>query len=479
MAKFLTIDPLTRIEGHLKIETEIDGDTIVDARVGGVMYRGLEKILKGRHPFDAARITQRTCGICHEVHGVASVLALEQLYRVDVPYNGKLLRDLILGLHIVGDHIFHFYQLCLADYVDFSLLKSYSGNDHRIIKLSNWLKLQPNSFFSRESSDLYLKDKELSFEMALSYFEALEIREIAASGLGILGGKVPFAQAIMPGGLTTHVTSGRLVQFFNALNKTSDFIENIYMPHVKHLAHKFPEYFSMGLTDCGFLGYTTFQMLEKPLFRGGVHIAGERVDFDPALISEKVERSFFQKNGSIAPEKNGAYSWIKVPNYADKVMEVGPLARLINNNDQDFSTLLGSFGQQGLRSSVMSRLLARAFESKMICDHLKLLFENYRMGEPTIAAVDLDKKVTGEGRSYSIAARGDLSHAIQAVDGKVTGYRMLVPSAWNFGPSTSEHKGVVESALIGTRLEQGDASKSLIAGRIVRSFDPCIACAVH
>jgi len=106
----LKIDPLTRIEGHLKVNAVIENNIVKDAFISGQMYRGFERFLINRNPIDAARITQRVCGVCHEVHGVASVLALEELYKIEPPLNGKILRDILLGLHIITDHILPLYN---------------------------------------------------------------------------------------------------------------------------------------------------------------------------------------------------------------------------------------------------------------------------------------------------------------------------------------------------------------------------------
>ncbi|MBT4513342.1 MAG: nickel-dependent hydrogenase large subunit, partial [Chloroflexi bacterium] len=107
-----TIDlEMTRIEGHMDVETTINNGRVVDARIKGKMFRGLENLLAGRHPVDALRITQRVCGVCHEVHGIASSLALEELYGVNPPRNGRILRDMILALHLATDHLLHFYTL--------------------------------------------------------------------------------------------------------------------------------------------------------------------------------------------------------------------------------------------------------------------------------------------------------------------------------------------------------------------------------
>lgn len=121
MPERIKVDPLTRIEGHMKADFSITDNKITNALIAGTMYRGFENFLKGRHPFDAVRITQRVCGVCHEVHGVARRMAVEDLYGIKLPYNGTLLREIILGLSIISDHLIHFYQLILPDYADFLL----------------------------------------------------------------------------------------------------------------------------------------------------------------------------------------------------------------------------------------------------------------------------------------------------------------------------------------------------------------------
>jgi len=477
MAKKLTIDPVTRIEGHLKIETEVEKNKITDARIGGLMYRGMEKILLGRHPFDAARITQRICGICHEVHGIASIMAIEQLYNISPPHNARVLREMILGLHLVGDHLFHFYQLCLPDYIDFSHLQAYQGKDHRIKVAAQHLKIASNSIFSQPANKYLLKDRDLSCELAISYFEALELRRETGAGLAILGGKVPFIHALMPGGLTTSITAGKLQTFVRALRKTRDFVENSYLPQVLLLAQYFPDHFTLGVSTAGLLSYQAFNAGEKALFQSGVYQNGNREAFVASKIKEHCERSFFEQNNKPAAQKKEAYSWIKAPHYAGTPMEVGPFARLMINQDPGFEQLLRDCKQTELRSSVMSRLLARAYESQLLCQYISNLQTAYRMGEPSIVAVNLDQPVTSHGSSYSIAARGALSHEIKATAGKVTDYRLLVPSAWNFGPRVGQQHGVVEAALIETPVDADN--RALLSGRIVRSFDPCIACAVH
>lgn len=484
MSKTITVDPVTRIEGHLAIATSIEQGRVVGARVAGRMYRGFEQLLHGRHPVDAARITQRICGICHEVHGIAASIALEDLYRLTPTRNGLILRDLILGLHLATDHIFHFYQLTLPDYVDFSKLKLYRGTDDRVTKLHRLFSNSEGVFSSPGLQDP-LGNQELTVEMALGYAAAISVRKEAGSGLASLGGKVPFCHAILPGGLTTQITSDRLMRYATALETTADFIRRSYLPQALSLASAFPHYFKMGESHGNFYSNAGFSLLKTPLFQGGVlHDDRQKKPMSFDKISEQADASFLEADGSLNPNKPGAYSWVRGMTYDGDPMEVGPLARLAVNRDADFTALLARFGQKSIRSSVMSRILARAFEAGKICDYLLQLLPDYHLGEPTIQPPDMLAQPTGVGRGMSLAARGALNHEVTTRDGKVTGYRLQVPSAWNFGPAVGGKPGTVEQALIGTRLHSrgGDKSggeQSIEIGRIVRSFDPCLACAIH
>ncbi len=269
MTRTLSIDPVTRVEGHLSIETNIDAGKVTDARVAGRMYRGFEKLLVGRHPVDAARITQRICGICHEVHGIAASIALEDLYGLKPTSNGLVLRDLILGLHLVTDHLFHFYQLTLPDYLDFSLLDRYKGRDVRVNKLRQLFRNSPGTFADTSKFDR-LESLDLTVDMALGYAEAINVRKLAGSGLASLGGKVPFCHSILPGGVTTDITSAVLMNYANALGKTAEFVQGHYLPHALSLAQRFKPYFQLGQSHGNFYSNSGFELMQKPLYRAGV-----------------------------------------------------------------------------------------------------------------------------------------------------------------------------------------------------------------
>jgi hydrogenase large subunit len=480
MSKVLLVDPVSRIEGHLKIETEVESGVVLNSRVAGNMYRGFERLLLGRHPVDSARIAQRICGVCHEVHGVSSIMALEEIYRVNPPANGLILRDLILGLHIITDHLLHFYNLCSPDYIDFSVAASYTGRDTRLKNIADWLKNSGTSFVKNPAQGNYITDKDTVYKIAVNYFEALNIRSEAASGLALIGGKVPFVHALLPGGLTTDITTDTLMKYYHVLERTADFVNNSFLPDVSEIARNYPEYFKIGETYNSFYANSAFPDAKgNNLFSAGVVVGGKKEKFDYSKVRELLNSSFYDENGKPNENKSGAYSWIKAPRYNGTPLEVGPIARLAVKDDAGFKNLLSRFGVNIITSSTMSRLLARAYESVNLCNYLFERIEDYQLHKPNIVNIDLEAPISGEGVGFSVAARGALIHHIKAEKGKVIDYKMIVPSTWNFGPSVNGTAGVVEKAINGTPVRYAGKGGSIEVGRVVRSFDPCTACSVH
>jgi len=164
------IDPVTRIEGHLKAEVEVKNGVVVDAHMSGGMYRGFEQILKGRDPRDATQIVQRICGVCPTAHATASALALDDAFGVELTDNGRIARNLILGANYLQSHILHFYHLAALDYVNgpdtAPFIPRYENNDVRV-------------------------PKEINDVAVGQYLEALEIRKICHEMVALLGGKMP------------------------------------------------------------------------------------------------------------------------------------------------------------------------------------------------------------------------------------------------------------------------------------------------
>ena len=135
MSKRITIDPITRIEGHLRVDAEINDGKVTKAWSSGQMWRGVELILLGRDPRDAWAITQRICGVCTTVHAITSVRAVENALQLEVPLNAQFIRNMIQSAHAIHDHIVHFYHLSALDFVDVvSALKADP------VKAANWIQ---------------------------------------------------------------------------------------------------------------------------------------------------------------------------------------------------------------------------------------------------------------------------------------------------------------------------------------------------
>jgi len=185
MPTVISIDPVTRLEGHLKIEVTVDHvqgrQTVVDAHATGTLFRGLETILVNRTPLDAPDITQRICGVCPVSHGMASVQTLDNAAKRTVTDNARILRNLVLGANFVQSHILHFYHLALMDFVE--------GPG-----MAPW---QPS----------WNVDKRLSAAATQTlvnhYVAALEMRRKAHEMGAVFGGRLPHPPAFVPGGFTT------------------------------------------------------------------------------------------------------------------------------------------------------------------------------------------------------------------------------------------------------------------------------------
>ena len=223
MAKTRTIkiDPLTRIEGHLAIEVTVgqgkgNQQEVVDAKSSGTMFRGFEMILKGRSPLDAPHYTQRICGVCPISHGMASCLNLESALGVDIPDNGRGLRNLVLGSNFLMSHILHFYHLAALDFI----------NTEDAIPMAPWVPA-------------YVTDDMVTGETATMlvghYVNALTMRRKAHQMAAIFGGKLPCAPSFVPGGCTEVVTQEKIDAFGALLTELQGFINGTYTVSYTHL----------------------------------------------------------------------------------------------------------------------------------------------------------------------------------------------------------------------------------------------------
>ena len=479
MSKKIKIDPITRIEGHMAVEAVIDDGVVKDAKSAGTLFRGFEIILQGRDPRDANRLTQRICGVCPTAHATASALCIDEAFGLTdkIPDNAKLIRALIFGSNFLQSHVLHFYHLAALDYVDAT---SVVGD------------LAP--FVPRYEDD-YRVSGEANAELVNHYLKALDIRRKCQEMLSIFGGKMPHNVGIVPGGVTETLTEDKITNFLWRLNEIRDFVDNSYIPDVIAVAKSYDDYFGIGKGCRRLLSYGGFDLPTGKLFKAGVVSPDLQPEpFDKENITEDVKHSWYAdsasgKNpaqGETKPDikKKEAYSFIKSPRYKGQVCEVGPLARMVNNYVQGdakvkelVDSLLGQVGA-GVDAlfSVLGRHGARALEAKLVADAMVDWLQALKPDEPTIVQHKIPDQ--GEGAGLTEAPRGSVGHWISVKDKKTDRYQVITPTAWNASPKDDKGQpGAVEQAIIGTKVKDEDNPFELV--RIVRAFDPCLACSVH
>lgn len=461
--KTIKIDPVTRIEGHLAIEVSIETvkgiQQVIDAKSSATMFRGFEIILKDRDPRDATLYTQRICGVCPVSHAMASTLNLESAFDVLPPDNGRILRNLVLGANFIMSHILHFYHLAALDYI----------NTDGIVDMSPWVpRYTTADMVGGETAQVLVGH----------YVQALEMRRKAHQMGAIFGAKLPCTSTFVPGGCTEVVTEEKISGFSALLSELRAFIDDTYVPDVLAVAGLFPEYYAIGQGCGNLLAYGVFDLDaagETKFLSRGRYTNGQLYDdVDPALITEYVRHSWFTSEcGDLPPEegetepqlhKPGAYSWIKSPRYQNIVHETGPLARMWVNGDYT----------NGI--SVLDRTAARALECQKVADAMAAWIDDLVVGEPVYAYSAIPESASGVGLTE--APRGALGHWIEISGSKISRYQVVTPTAWNASPrDDAGEPGPIEQALIGTPVKEVDQPIEVL--RVVHSFDPCIACAVH
>lgn len=454
MTTKIKLDPVTRLEGHMKIEVEIDSNNrVVDAKSTGNLFRGFENILAGRDPRDAVHITQRICGFCPVSQGLAAVKAIEEAEGFEPNTQAKLLRNLIEGASFLSNHILHFYHLSLLDYI--------KGPEKALWQSNQICDMRFNNNATQKFFENYIK--------------ALDIRRQAHEMCAIFAGKIPHAMSIMPGGVTKVPTLDEITQFKILLQKVKTFIDGQYHEDVQKLASVYKDYFNIGKGPGNFISYGVFDIEnDMKLFRQARYTSGKYISVDIHKITEHVSYAWYNNedhkliNGSTNPNPNktNGYSWVKAPRYEGISHEAGPLARMWLN---------GAY-RGGI--SVMDRHVARMLEAKMIANAMTKWIEgitaNGKSYNPNLHKLSR----SGSGTGITEAPRGALVHYLQYNNGVIQRYQIITPTCWNASPKDSNNQpGPMEEALIGTTIQ--DLNKPIELMRIVHSFDPCTACAVH
>lgn len=403
MTQHIVVDPITRIEGHLRIEAVLDAtNTITQAWSSSTMFRGIETIVQGRDPRDVGLFTQRMCGVCTFVHYITSHRAVENALGVTVPKNARLVRNLKLGAQFIHDHPVHFYALSAFDFVDLmSALKAdpkkavtvayqYSDNPYNVsagnyaavqAKLTAFAQQDPslgifgNAYWGNPS---YKLTPEQNLVAVSHYLDCLTYQRTPAKMMALFGGKNPHPQADVVGGVTCVedlANPARLAQFGQWLQESIPFITGAYIPDLLMVGEA---YASEALAGIGgglrsFLAYGGFELDDTPvasaktLFPSGMVVRGDLAAVYPLnqdKITEDVTHSWYQGRavrqpydgvtqpdytGLTAPRQGVAYlqtdqkySWVKEPTHDGQRVEVGPLARLVVGYARGDPTIKGA-----------------------------------------------------------------------------------------------------------------------------------------
>lgn len=386
----IAIDPVTRIEGHLRIEVEVQDGVVTDAWSSGTMFRGIEMILNGRDPRDAWVFAQRICGVCTTVHALASVRAVEDALGIQIPENAHLIRELIAGSQLVQDHVIHFYHLHALDWVD--VVSALSADSGATSKLAQSISDYPKSsaaYFKGVQDKLkafvgtgqlgifangywghpaYKLPPEANLMAVAHYLDALDWQRDFIRIHAILGGKNPHPQSYLVGGMATSldlnaeggVNADRLALLSQLLQRGRDFVRQVYIPDVLAIASFYKEWAGLGKGLGNYMSYGDYanddqQHRGGEFFPGGLILdrkLGAVQAVDHGQVAEYVTHSWYAYGdgdstglhpfkGETKPNytgpkppydflhTDGKYSWVKAPRYQDHAVEVGPLARML------------------------------------------------------------------------------------------------------------------------------------------------------
>jgi hydrogenase large subunit len=419
----IVVDPVTRIEGHLRIEAEVDGGQVTSAWSSSTMFRGIEIILQGRDPRDAWAFTQRICGVCTTVHAIASIRAVEDAIGAVPPPNARILRNLIMAAQCIQDHVIHFYHLHALDWVDVvSALSADPAQTSELAQsISDWhnasatyfttVKDRLKGFVDRGQlgpfanaywgHPAYKLPPQANLLAVAHYLEALDWQREFIKLHAVLGGKNPHLQSFLVGGMATPVDPdsqaalniGTIEQLQHLIAGARAFVSRVYIPDLLAIASFYKDWAGYGAGVGNYLVYGEYPMTEgkqAPKYIPSGVIRGRnlaRVEpFDPSKITEQVKHSWYAYEGgdeaALHPavgetrptytgpkppfdrlDTNAKYSWLKSPRYDGVPMEVGPLARMLvsyaSGHERVKQLVDGALAKLGVGPEVLFSTLGR------------------------------------------------------------------------------------------------------------------------
>lgn len=428
----ITLDPITRIEGHLRIDVEVNGGAVTNAWSSAQMWRGIETILKDRPPQDAWIYAQRFCGVCTTVHAISSIRSVEHAIKAEVPLNAQYMRNIIMAQHSVQDHIVHFYHLTALDWVDVvSALKADPKKTAQLAQsLSDWpgnsetefraVQERLKSFVGGGKLGIFASGywghpamklpPEANLMAVAHYLKALDYQRKAAQAVAILGGKNPHIQNLCVGGVATAlnmenmatINMERISALRELMTETRDFVQKVYYPDMIAIASAYKEWFRYGKGVVNYLAVPEMAEDTKNTrfaLPGAIidnaNIKGSRIitnhqDLDLiANIKENVSHAWYEGNSTLHPwdgetkpnytdfQDNGKYTWCKAPRLSGKPVQVGPPAQLFaayaGGNQKVIKLVDDTCKKIGISvtdlHSTMGRLGARAIRAHIMADY--------------------------------------------------------------------------------------------------------------
>lgn len=532
------IDPITRIEGHLRAEMEVTDGVVTDAWISGGCFRGMELVVRDRTPEDAAYIVQRICGVCPVSHAHASSIAGDKAYGITISNNARIVRNLLEGAQFLHSHILWLYNLAALDYVNPLNALQANVDDAYAVALENGLALHSDlnqlyeklaafadngqlsifsgNWFDADGGEAYVDNPEANLILTSHYLEALKMQARSSEMAALLGGKMPHVMTSIPGGNMWVPTESKLDDLLAMATEVRDWVNDTVLADTVMLAKLYPEVLTFG-KGCGrYIAWGVFegpdwpygdnyteQMLNRYLPMAVLDEQFQASDVQENLITEYMGRSWYKGSETYTSpyfvtdpdfteyNVDDRYSWVKAPAYDGKPMEAGSMARIfaayvrgVPFIKEQVDAVLGILGAKpgdlAAFQSTLGRTAIRQIETiyiaNLMVEWVNELAEAIKGGDSEYFREPA--RLTGEGTGFWEAPRGALYHSEKVVDGKIEGYQIIIPSTWNLAPinGDGEH-GPLEQALIGVPV--ADIEKPINALRTVHSFDPCTACAVH
>ncbi len=449
----ITLDPITRIEGHLRVDVEVDADHVTNAWTSAQMWRGIEVIMRGRPPQDAWAFAQRFCGVCTTVHAISSIRAVEHAIHAEVPLNAQYVRNIMIAQHSVQDHLVHFYHLAALDWVDLlSALKAdpqktaalaqgisdwpgnsqteFKGVQDRLVAMVNSGKLGlfASGYWGHPAMKL---SPEQNLMIVAHYLKAFDFQRKAAQAVAILGGKNPHIQNLVVGGVATAlnlenlatVNIERLTLLRGLMLEAREFVQKVFYPDLLVIAGAYPEWFKQGAGVTNYLAVPEFPEDTKGSrfgLAGGLIEGRELQQFRPMAdhrdeqitrnIQESVAHAWYEGDVPLHPwqgetkpqytdfHADAKYTWCKAPRLSGKPIQVGPLAQILVNylgGNARVKQLVDNANTRlgiGLTDyqSTMGRFVARGIRTQLMAD---------------LSIEYLDKLVTNLGTGDTVYAR--------------------------------------------------------------------------